>query len=744
MRRWADGENLHNPKSKIEMRATILTIEVRYEQDVVMTRQRARQIAELLGFDSQDQTRIATAVSEIARNAFQYAKGGRVEFWVEGESSQSLLICIRDKGSGITNLNSILEGRYTSETGMGLGITGCKRLMEQFEIESSPSHGTTVRMGKPLPKRSPLVSATRLAQIVDELIKRSSSNPFEEIQQQNQELLYALEELQKREEALTQLNRELEDTNRGVVALYAELDEKADSLRRANELKTRFLSNMSHEFRTPVNSITSLSRMLLDRMDGELTPEQEKQVTFIRKAAEGLSDLVNDLLDLAKVEAGKIVVQPDEFEVSELFGTLRGMLRPLLAHNSSIALIFEEPHHIPTLHTDEGKVAQILRNFISNALKFTPTGEVRVSAMRVGNTITFSVADTGIGIAPEDTERIFEEFVQVDSPLQRQVKGTGLGLPLSRKLAELLGGNVWVSSTLGVGSSFFAAIPAIYPGSTEEPALPLVSWQVDSQRLPILVVEDNAETLFTYEKYFQGSIYQPFLARTLTQAEQAMALFTPSLIMLDILLEEQNTWGFLRELKGNQATQDIPILVVTVIDNEKQVMALGADGFLVKPVDRFSLLNQINRLVKRHTSSKLLLIDDDPAARYVFKQFLSGTHLTVIEAVDGREGIHLAQVEKPDCIVLDLSLPEMSGIEVLSRLKNDSTTNHIPVIINTSQSLEAQEQKTLAENTIAILSKEMVFQEVATAKRCQAQITRVREALVKAGIAVEAGEGEDV
>ncbi len=744
MGRW---ESFHNLRSKHEMRAAILTIEIRFEQDVVMTRQRARQIAELLGFDSQDQTRIATAVSEIARNAFQYAKGGRVEFWVEGESSQSLLICIRDKGSGITNLNSILEGRYTSETGMGLGILGGKRLMEQFEIESSPSNGTTVRMGKPLPKRSPLVNATRLAQIADELIKRSPSNPFEEIQQQNQELLCALEELQKREEALTQLNRELEDTNRGVVALYAELDEKADSLRRANELKTRFLSNMSHEFRTPVNSITSLSRMLLDRMDGELTPEQEKQVTFIRKAAEGLSDLVNDLLDLAKVEAGKIVVQPDEFEVSELFGTLRGMLRPLLAHNSSIALVFEEPHDIPTLHTDEGKVAQILRNFISNALKFTPTGEVRVSAVRVGNTITFSVADTGIGIAPEDTERIFEEFVQVDSPLQRQVKGTGLGLPLSRKLAELLGGNVWVSSTLGVGSSFFAAIPAVYPGSTEEPALPLVSWQVDSQRLPVLVVEDNAETLFTYEKYFQGSIYQPFLARTLTQAEQAMALFTPSVIMLDILLEEQNTWGFLRELKGNKVTQDIPILVVTVIDNEKQVMALGADGFLVKPVDRFLLLNQINRLLKRERPSKLLLIDDDPTARYVFKQFLSDTHLNVIEAVDGREGIHLAQVEKPDCIVLDLSLPEMSGVEVLSLLKSDSTTNHIPVIINTSQLLEAQERGTLAESTVAILSKEMALQDVAIALGTlgvSEPITRVREALVKAGIALEPCEEDNV
>jgi signal transduction histidine kinase/DNA-binding response OmpR family regulator len=725
------------------MSASLLTIEIRFEQDVVMTRQRARQIAELLGFDAQDQTRIATAVSEIARNAFQYAKGGRVVFGVESKSPQSLFICISDKGKGIADLNAILGGRYKSATGMGLGIIGSKRLMEYFEIESSPSHGTTVRMGKPLPKRAPEVTTKRLVQIADELIQRSPRNPFEEIQQQNQELLRALAELQKREEALTQLNRELEDTNRGVVALYAELDEKADSLKRANELKTRFLSNMSHEFRTPVNSVISLSRMLLDRMDGELTPEQEKQVTFIRKAAEGLSELVNDLLDLAKVEAGKIVVQPNEFEVSELFGTLRGMLRPLLAHNSSISLVFEEPCDIPTLHTDEGKVAQILRNFISNALKFTPTGEVRVAAVRVGNTITFSVADTGIGIAPEDTERIFEEFIQVDSPLQRRVKGTGLGLPLSRKLAELLGGSAWVGSTPGVGSTFFASIPLVYSGSTEELALPPVSWNLDPQRFPVLVVEDNPETLFTYEKYFQGSIYQPFLARTLTQAQEALALFTPTAIMLDILLEEQNTWGFLSELKGNEATQDIPILVVTVIDNEKQVMALGADAFLVKPVDRFSLLNQINRLVKRYTPQKLLLVDDDQTARYVFKQLLSDTHFTIIEAADGREGIHLAQVEKPDCIVLDLALPELSGVEVLSLLKSGSTTNQIPVIINTSQPLEAQEQKTLVENTVAILSKETLSQEIANL-RASAQIARVREALVKAGIALEACEVDNV
>ena len=711
------------------MSTTILTLEIRFEQDVVMTRQRTRQLAELLGFETQDQTRLATAVSEIARNAFQYAGRGKVEFCIEGTSGQTFLISIRDQGPGIGNLKTILDGQYKSATGMGLGIIGTKRLMDRFEIESIPGRGTTVLMGKALPKRAPLVTANRLAEIADELIRRSPQNPFEEIQQQNQELLRALEDLRKREEQLTQVNRELEDTNRGVVALYAELDEKADSLKRASELKTRFLSNMSHEFRTPLNSILSLSRMLLDRIDGELTPEQEKQVTFIQKAAEGLSDLVNDLLDLAKVEAGKVVLHPTKFEVSELFATLRGMLRPMLAHNSSITLIFEEPRNIPTLYTDEGKVAQILRNFISNALKYTPEGEVRIRARATGNTITFSVADTGIGISPEDKERIFEDFVQLESPIQRKVRGTGLGLPLSRRLAELLGGSISLTSTVGVGSTFSASIPLVYSGANEESSVPQIAWQIDPAAKAILVVEDNAETLFTYEKYLQGSNYQLIPARSLEEAKQALLGFKPVAIILDILLEKGNTWTFLGQLKENQATQNIPILVVSVVNNEKQARSLGADGFLIKPVDRWLLLNKLNTLIKQDRHQKLLVVDDDLVSRYLLKQHLAETHFSIIEAVDGREGLRLAQTENPQAIILDLVMPEMSGIEVLDQLKSNPLTRDIPVIINTSRSLEAEEQRELAERTVAILSKESLSQEVAIAK--------IQEALVKAGLVLE-------
>ncbi|MBE8970586.1 response regulator [Nostocales cyanobacterium LEGE 12452] len=707
---------------------SVFTIAIQYEQDVVQARQRTREIAEQLGFDAQDRARLATAVSEIARNAFQYAQGGTVEFSVAGEP-QAFLIRIQDRGGGIPDLAEVLAGGYTSDTGAGLGIVGTRRLMDFFEIESLPGQGTTVTIGKRLSKRTPTFTDSQLQQIRETVIGRSPENPYQEIQQQNQELLRAMAELRKREEELSQLNQELEDTNRGVVALYAELDEKASSLQQVNELKTRFLSNMSHEFRTPLNSILSLSRMLLTRMDGDLTVEQEKQVTFIQKAASGLSELVNDLLDLAKVEAGKIEVHPSSFEVSELFATLRGMLRPLLVQGSSVALIVEEPEGILPLYTDEGKVAQILRNFVSNALKFTEQGEVRVSAVQTRHTVTFSVSDTGIGIAPADRERIFEDFMQIQSPLQKQVKGTGLGLPLSRKLAELIGGSISVKSQPGEGSTFTALIPIVYPDATELTTVLQPIASVEPTRLPILVVEDHPETLFIYEKHLQQSIYQLIATRTLAQARLALEKLRPAAIMLDILLEGQNGWTFLREIKGDEMTRNIPVLVITIIDNEKQALALGADGFLIKPVDRLPLLNKLNTLITDNKPQKVLLIDDDPAYRYLVKQLLINTPLSILEAANGQEGLNLAQQEQPNAIVLDLEMPEIGGFDVLKQLKNNSVTQSIPVIIHSSAQLDAEAQSQLAAQSIAIVSKETGSQTTA--------IAQLQDALVKAGLVLE-------
>ena len=358
----------------------ILSLEVGLEEDVVLARQRARQVAALLGFDPPDQTRIATSTSEIARNAVQHAGRGRVEFLVDPRSKPPmLLIRVRDHGPGIDDVRAVLDGRAAASRRRGRGIQAARRLMDRFEIDSTPARGTVVMMAKALPHRAAAVTPETVAHLADELARLAPRRLVEEVRQQNQELLRALDELRDRQAELSQINRELEETNRGVVALYAELDEKANSLLRASELKTRFLSNMSHEFRSPLNSIVRLSGFLLDRSDGDLSSEQEKQVTFIRKSAVVLSEMVNDLLDLAKVEAGKVVVRPETFEVADLFRTLRGMIRPLLT-TEAVALVFDEPTAIPPLWTDEGKVAQILRNFLSNAVKFTERGEIRVRA----------------------------------------------------------------------------------------------------------------------------------------------------------------------------------------------------------------------------------------------------------------------------------------------------------------------------------------------------------------------------
>jgi signal transduction histidine kinase/CheY-like chemotaxis protein len=707
---------------------TLFTLQIHYEQDVVQARQRTRELAEHLGFDVQDQARLATAVSEIARNAFQYARGGTVQFDVE-ESPQTFLIQVQDQGGGIPHLTDVLEGRYRSATGMGLGIMGTRRLMDSFEVEST-AQGTTVRLGKTLPKRSPNLTDLQLQQIRDAVAGRSPQNPYDEIQHQNQELLRAMAELRKREEELTHLNRELEDTNRGVIALYAELDEKASSLQQANELKTRFLSNMSHEFRTPLNSILSLSRILLARMDGDLSSEQEKQVTFIQKAADGLSELVNDLLDLAKVEAGKTEVRPSAFDVSDLFATLRGMLRPLLVPGSSVSLVFAEPDGLPSLYSDEGKIAQILRNFISNALKFTERGEVRVTAEQFGQMIQLSVSDTGIGIAPDDQERIFEDFVQIESHLQKQVKGTGLGLPLSRKLAELMGGSVSVHSELGQGSTFSVCIPIVYPKATELPDLLQPSTSIHPTRLPILAIEDHTETLFIYEKHLQASRYQLIATRTLAQARHALQQLQPAAIVLDILLEGQNGWSFLRELKSDEATRNIPVLVITVVDNEKQALALGADGFLIKPVDRLPLLTKLNTLIAQDTTQKLLLIDDDPAYHYVVKQLLTGIPLQILEAASGRAGLAMAEQEQPTAILLDLEMPELNGFDALDQLRHNPVTQSIPVVIYSSTQLNVETQSRLAQQGVAIVSKEETSQAEA--------VSHLREALVKAGLVLDA------
>ncbi|MGJ9417392.1 ATP-binding protein [Massilia sp. CMS3.1] len=437
------------------MSQRILAVALESDKDVVLVRQRARQVSALLGFNKQDQVRIATAISEVARAASYGGAGGRALFAL-GDLHHRQQLEVLVSAASVPAPGS--EAAALTE----VALVTARRLMDGCDIDSATGM-PIVRMRKSLPPQVP-VSPTRLAQIATELAATPTGNSYEEVQQQNRELVETLAELRERQEDLLSLTRELEDTNRGIVALYAEIEDKAEHLRRADEMKSRFLSNTSHELRTPLSSIRALSKLLLDRMDGELTPEQEHQVGLIERTATEMSELVNDLLDLAKIEAGRVEPQTEPVVVENLFRALRGMLRPLV-DTEHVELVFDGGGVERPFESDETMLAQILRNFIANALKFTERGSVRVTADEdeAAGTITFAVTDTGIGIDADHLHLIFEEFAQVENPLQRRSKGTGLGLPLCRRLAGLLGGHVDVVSRPGVGSTFILTLPRHFP-----------------------------------------------------------------------------------------------------------------------------------------------------------------------------------------------------------------------------------------------------------------------------------------
>ncbi len=537
--------------------------------DVVLARQCALRLAERAGLDRRDQTRLATAVSELARNAFVYAGGGAVEFAARLDlTPQILFVSVSDLGPGIANIDSVLSGAYRSMTGMGLGLIGAKRLMDRFEIKSEPG-GTTVTIGLYFPARLARVEPRQLSEIAGILASERGFDTMSVLREQNRELVQTLEEVKRREEESRQLAEELAETNRGVIALYAELDERAEQLRKASELKTRFLSNLSHEFRTPLNSVVALSRLLLDRIDGEINPEQERQVGFIRKSAEGLLELVNDMLDLAKVEAGKTEVHPVSFSVEDLFGALRGVLRPLRS-NLDVELIFDAEPDLPMLYTDEAKVAQVLRNLISNSLKFTEKGSVTVTAKgsRSLDMIEFAVIDTGIGIAADSVESVFDEFHQIETKLHRKAKGTGLGLSLSRSLAKVLGGTLTLQSELGHGSTFRLVIPSFVRAVAQSPVLG------EDRRALILLIDDDDTFRYVIRKVLSADPHYDLIEAC--DGEEGLRLArieTPDAVILDLQMPGLDGFAVLKQLQDDARTQQAPVIVATALPIDAELRA---------------------------------------------------------------------------------------------------------------------------------------------------------------------------
>jgi signal transduction histidine kinase/response regulator RpfG family c-di-GMP phosphodiesterase len=541
----------------------------------------------------------------------------------------------------------------------------------------------------------------------------------------NRQVTQGKRELERRNQELERTNRELADSNRGVRTLHDELVDKTDELTRQAEIKARVVANVSHEFRTPLHAILGLTQILADGVDGPLGDEQQKQVQFIRSSAEELLQLVNDVLDLTKVEAGKAALKADAFQLSDWIASMRGMLRPLAPQGAQVQLVFDDLAADVQLDTDRGTLSQIVRNLVSNALKFTRTGEVRVSARRVDDAqVAIAVSDTGIGIAPADQERIFEEFTQVDGPQQDVHKGTGLGLPLARRLTEILGGRLELESAPGRGSTFTLTFPRAHPEVAEMQQVEERGRAAVPGATSILVVEDDRKTIFIYEKYLTLAGFHVIAVRSIDEARGVLAKLRPAAIVLDIVLENETSWDFLADVKRHPETSDIPVLVCTVTNREQKARALGADEFWLKPINQERLLRRLRQLSST-TTPRVLVIDDDEKARYLMRHHLQNQPYELIEAATGPEGVALARSSPPHVIFLDFLLQDVTAFDVLDELKADPRTRSIPVIIVTSHVLDAVDRSRLLREAEAVISKESLSRELA--------INRIRDALRKAG-----------
>ena len=463
------------------------------------------------------------------------AGGGDLEFAISPSSPRRLIITARFKA---------LRDRAVDMP----GVAAARRLIGP-PLGRDGDDGTW-SFSRVLPRSGPIGDGLQA-------LSAGVRDPYSELQEQDAELLRLHEELRRRDAELESARNELEETNRGVLALYAELDDKAESIRQISEERTRFLSNVTHELRTPLSSITALCRLLLNEKDVSIGEERAKQITYIQKSAQDLLDFVSDLLDLAKVGAGKVTVRPAPFEVDEMLTALRGMFRPLSA-DANVPVIFELSP-VPTMDTDENKVSQILRNLISNALKFTESGEIRVSTAhdRATDEVLFTVTDTGVGIAGADLDRIFDEFIQVDTRRGRRERSSGLGLPLSRKLAQLMGGSITVESELGAGSTFRLRLPRIY--SQQAGRAPAA---LDGSGY-VMVVDDDPVSRYVAKEELEGLGWRVVEA---ADGETAILLARERecrAIVLDMVMPGTTGPDVLRQLGEQPETAAIPVVIRT-------------------------------------------------------------------------------------------------------------------------------------------------------------------------------------
>ena len=501
--------------------------------------------------------------------------------------------------------------------------------------------------------------------------------------------------------------RQLEsEESRKVAELTRLTQELADANRRIQEsdrLKSQFLANMSHELRTPMNSIIGFSEILMERIEGKVEPKYHGFVKHIHASGQHLLGIINDILDLSKIEAGKMEVYPEFFAIGPVVEGVCNMTRGMT--RTQRKFVVEIAPELPQIETDLAKFKQVLFNLLSNAVKFSPPDRPITIRVRFENDeITVAVSDEGIGIDAAYHDVIFDEFRQVDGTARREFGGTGLGLALVRKFVELQGGRVGVESTLGKGSTFFFTLPVRSRAAVITRPPEIVPMPVADR---VLVVEDDANA---YELIASALGTAGYLAIRARHGEEALKLareMHPVAVTLDLVLPGVDGWEVLKRLKSDAATSAIPIVIISKIDNRDLGVALGAADYFVKPVDRDRLLQRLREIASRTptTRPRLLLIDDDQTVHSLLDEELTTLGYSVESAYSGEDGLRVARDRAPDVIILDLMMPGMSGFDVATSLKDNPSTANIPILVLTSKDLTNTDRNELQSKVTSFVQK---------------------------------------
>lgn len=498
--------------------------------------------------------------------------------------------------------------------------------------------------------------------------------------------------------------------------LFQEIQKKSRELEIASRHKSQFLANMSHELRTPLNSIIGFSEVLLEKMFGTINEKQEEYLDDILTSGKHLLNLINDILDLSKIEAGKMELELGSVDLHELLeGSLVVVKERALTHGIRLSLDMSED--IGTLVADERKVKQVVFNLLSNAVKFTrDSGQVGIRAHRSDELAEIAVWDTGVGISPANQKRIFEEFQQVGQGLTGKPEGTGLGLTLSRKLVELHGGTIRVESVPGQGSTFTFTLPTadnvrrVGLTAGQEEAVAKGIAPTPSAGPPVLVIEDDPKAVELLRIYLGEAGHKIETAKDGEEGLEKAKELSPAAIILDVLLPKVDGWDFLTKVKADAATRNIPVIIVSILDQKGKGFALGAADYLVKPIEKNALLKSLDAFglssKPRAEPIKVLAIDDDPKAVELVAATLEPEGFRVLKTYSGEEGIETATAEQPDIIVLDLLMPGMNGFEVLERLKASPATRKLPVVLFTVKHLTADEKQRLKGRIVKLAQKD--------------------------------------